>query len=568
MDLDCHRIASTVENWPVFFCYAGSLERTLRRTSNIGMIVFVISAASAKRAIKHLAAFGDTDIFPRLPEIEFLKDKAEDVAEAVSKHQPGDFNSSSALELLVPKGTRSFRIAHQLDAFDSLFYLASVIEVAPDLEANRVSADDETAFSYRFVEGEGPRLFAVGGTFHDWIMKLCEFGGEASQDDARVVIETDISDFYQRIYHHRVENALNSASNKKAASIAKKVFKNIRANQSFGLPVGQAASRILAESAMHDTDMFLIEEGVAHTRYVDDFRIIVEDQKVAHGTLCKLAQQLMLTEGLSLNGVKTSIYPLAQLHKEAKQRIDDVFNNPDMKKFENYLKLTYEDDPTEDDGEDDTADLIFFDADDLVDKIIELEEYGGKEISVFKALLKAVKLSGRVSVEKLIELPEDFLYVIPRDYCRAFYNLNEMDSEGAEKLRQKFLGLFDEIPFRDLPVCRYWLLDLFVRGIVPSTWDDFKNYDFTRSIPERRAELLLRGRFNQAHWFRARKTQFASLSSWEKTAFAIGATCLPQDEYEKWVTSSKSSFPQPFQNALADWLKNSWGNLEEILNPK
>lgn len=527
----------------------------------------MISIASTLRAVKHLVTFGDTDIFPRLPEIEFLRAKTEEISKAVNKVQPGDFSSSSALELLVPKGTRSFRIAHQLDVFDSLFYLASVIEVAPDLERIRVPAKDETAFSYRFVKGDGPRLFSVGGSFHDWIMKLAEFGGEAKIDDQRMVIETDISDFYQRIYHHRVENVLDVAENKKAAAIAKKVFKNIRANQSFGLPVGQAASRILAEAALHDTDMFLVEEGVAHTRYVDDFRIVVENELVAHGTLCKLAEQIMLTEGLSLNGEKTSIYAISGLHLDANKRIEDVFNNTDMKKFENFLKITYEDDPTEDHDEEDAADLIFFDGDDLVDKIVEFEDYGGKEISVFKALLRAAKVSGSVSVDKLIQVPDRFLYIIPRDYCRAFYNLKDLDDGQATKLREKFLGFLDELPYRDVPLCRYWILDLFVRGVIPSSWDDFKKYDFSRTIPEKRAELLLRGRFKQAHWFRARKTQFAGLSNWEKTAFALGATCLPQDEYEKWVVSSKGLLPGQFQNLLADWLKESWGNLESILSP-
>lgn len=528
----------------------------------------MISKTSTVRAIKHLVAFGDTDIFPRLPEIEFLRDKADQIAAIMEKMQPGQISTSSALELLVPKNSRSFRIAHQLDVFDSLAFLSSVIEVATDLEKMRVAPEEGAAFSYRFAEGEGPRLFAVGGSFHDWMMKISEFGGEVASDDKRTVIETDISDFYQRIYHHRLENALDNATNKKAASIVKKIFKKIRGNQSFGLPVGQTASRILAEISLNDTDSFLIQEGVAHTRYVDDFRIIVENQVIAHGTLCKLAEQLMVAEGLSLNGEKTKITSLKEAQNEAKKRVEDVFNNADMKKFENYLKLTYEDDPTNDEEDEDAADLIFFDGNDLINRIVEIDEYGPKDISVFKALLKAIKLSEGATVDQLLTIPDRFLYLIPRDYCRAFYNLTDLTQEESEKLRNFFINRLNSVPYRDLTVCRYWILDLFVRGVLPCDWNDFRDYNFSRSIPEKRAEYFIRGRLGQHHWFRARKTQFAALSDWEKSAFAIGATCMPQDEYEKWVTAYKGSLPGPFADLLADWLKALWGRMTDVINPQ
>ena len=81
-------------------------------------------------------------------------------------------------------------------------------------------------------------------------------------------------------------------------------------------------------------------------------------------------------------------------------------------------------------------------------------------------------------------------------------------------------------------------------------------------------EYFLRGRFRQAHWFRARKTQFAGYSDWEKFAFAVSASCLPKDEYEKWVTSFKASLPGPFKDDLADWLKENWGQFETVLSNK
>jgi len=53
------------------------------------------------------------------------------------------------------------------------------------------------------------------------------------------VLETDIADFYQRIYFHRVENLLNDAgASRESYTLIKKIIQVCRSKQSFGLPVG------------------------------------------------------------------------------------------------------------------------------------------------------------------------------------------------------------------------------------------------------------------------------------------------------------------------------------------
>lgn len=495
-----------------------------------------------------------------------MSDKSDEISAELEKLTVGSYSPQAATEMLVPKSTKSFRIAHQLTAMDSLIYLASVLENAPSFESVRVSSDEEVAFSYRFLEGEGPRVFRIDGSFHDWLIKLKEYGGESTATDKRMVVETDISDFYQRIYFHRVENALASGTQPKSAQYTKKLIKSIRANQSFGIPVGQTASRIIAEVILNDTDQFLIEEGVAHTRYVDDFRIIVENSEVAHATLCKLAEHLMVTEGLSLNGEKTHFLPIASMHQQASSRIDDILNNVDIKKFEKFLRIEYEEDVTLDEKEDDAASLIFFDANDLVKRILKMEEYGGKDISTFKALMRAIRVVGNVDPALLMKLDDRYLYLIPREFCLAYSVLAVGDASQMGAVREKLLWLLNAIPFRDLTICRYWILDLFVKGAIPFSWNDFRDYDFTKSSVERRCEFLLRGRLGQTAYFRARKTQFGQLNNWEKTAFLMGAMSLPRDEYERWLTAVSDQIPGPGERLFCDWLRENHGQLVSLLN--
>jgi hypothetical protein len=87
------------------------------------------------------------------------------------------------------------------------------------------------------------------------------------------VVEADISEFYQRIYHHRLENSVAAATtNQPMARFIRTFIADVRARQSFGIPVGGNASRVLAEVLLNDTDRAMNTAGYEFTRYVDDFR--------------------------------------------------------------------------------------------------------------------------------------------------------------------------------------------------------------------------------------------------------------------------------------------------------
>src|SRR5690606_9359190 len=104
------------------------------------------------------------------------------------------------------------------------------------------------------------------------------------------VIFTDIADFYQRIYFHRLETSLNVATgNKGVKRFIEKTIKTIRSRQSFGIPVGGTASRLLAEAVLADTDSALLDAGYQFTRFVDDFRILVFGEQDSYEVLSFLS---------------------------------------------------------------------------------------------------------------------------------------------------------------------------------------------------------------------------------------------------------------------------------------
>jgi hypothetical protein len=112
----------------------------------------MISEASVRRAINHLGAFGDTDIFPRLPEIRCFLERPGTIAKDCENLNIGQYAPVGVIETLTPKSWLGFRIAHQLTAADNVIYLAALLDCAPNLEAARLPKDDNEAFAYRFAE--------------------------------------------------------------------------------------------------------------------------------------------------------------------------------------------------------------------------------------------------------------------------------------------------------------------------------------------------------------------------------------------------------------------------------
>ena len=115
----------------------------------------------------------------------------------------------------------------------------------------------------------------------------------------KVIVECDISNFYDRINIHRIESILNSNQN-----INRDIIKLINSlllfwanRDSYGLPVGSNASRILAEVALIEVDNYLVSKGVDFCRFVDDYRIFAKNAAEAHNSLALLIHRLS-KEGL------------------------------------------------------------------------------------------------------------------------------------------------------------------------------------------------------------------------------------------------------------------------------
>ena len=78
--------------------------------------------------------------------------------------------------------------------------------------------------------------------------------------------------------------------------------------ETYGIPVGCAPSRLLAEITISDVDEALLANGVDFIRFNDDYRVFAPSRTIAYQQIAFLADSLFRNHGLSLQPQKTSIY--------------------------------------------------------------------------------------------------------------------------------------------------------------------------------------------------------------------------------------------------------------------
>jgi hypothetical protein len=170
-----------------------------------------------------------------------------------------------ARRFVIPKEALAFRTATQLDPFDSVILAALMYEIGPAIEARRVLRQDDLVFSCRLEPTADGRFY---GETSNWDAFWEASLKKAPSEDVAYVVIADITDFYNQVYHHVVENELAAAQVPQGARDSlKHMMGALTQKVSRGVPVGPHAARLLAECAMNPIDRRLIQQGRPFCRY-------------------------------------------------------------------------------------------------------------------------------------------------------------------------------------------------------------------------------------------------------------------------------------------------------------
>ena len=302
----------------------------------------------------------DVEVFKRPFELEFLKkDEYFNLIKGIieqrfisafkiisSKHEPftalKELKINPLRSILVPKKTLfDFRKCGYIEPLDEIIYLSLAIMLSNKIEKERIHKKSKIVYSYRLkpdlIKEQKPTYL------FDLKMNYTSFRNDVSNKikdpKIKVVVSCDISNFYDRLNLHRLENTLLAIHDIDIQSVKllNEMLLYWSNRDSYGIPVGSNASRILAEASLINVDKYLLDKGINFSRYVDDFRLFASSASQAHSWLSILVERLN-QEGLFLNTSKTSIVSASEIKQSRSVEISQN-QNTDVEMEKNELPL-------------------------------------------------------------------------------------------------------------------------------------------------------------------------------------------------------------------------------------
>ncbi len=530
-----------------------------------------------QRALSNITKFGDTDIFPFPIEnhvffdkpsatIALLEEMNDNFSQRLVQFPPHNHSA------LVPVGYTGFRSATQLDPLWNAFFLGLVLSVGSEIESARIAKESNVIFSYRLTSVvERAELFDHTYNWRSFLEQSMTLAGSSD-----FVISCDISEFYPRVNHHRLENALDQLRlTGDQTSKIMDFLSNFSNTYSFGIPIGGPAARILSELLLNQLDRLLLAEGIKFCRFADDYHLFAADYKSAFRSLLFLSQKLLTTQGLQLQKSKTRISsgqefiatsPIEPVGDDAPAELGA---STLQEQSQNLMRLSLRFDPY--------SPTAYEDYETLRQELERVDIIGLLKSELTKSRIHISLAKKLVAALKFIDEPRrsdailtlikntDLLYPI---YANVLLTVKSVYSELSEDTQQEIISSVASLLRHGSYVIQSELnLGYAVRLLSMATGPEFEEilhqyYSKTKSPLIRSDIILAMARWRAAYWLSSLKNEFRTLSSWERRAFIIASYSL-NDEGKHWRRHVSDEF-SPFEVLVKEWAseKKARGKLE------
>lgn len=523
-----------------------------------------------RRAISNVIRHGDTDIFPYPIENHVFYDRQDDTLRLLLEiHR--DFDNSlhqnpPAHEgALAPVNYTGFRWATQIDPLWNLYFLGLVLSLAERVESSRLPAHSKSVFSYRYSWNE--ETADIFDTDYNWRGFMEHSISEAKEH--KVVVVCDISEFYPRLGHHRLENALLHLG---APNDTHKRIMDFLANfsntNSFGLPVGGPAARILSELVLNQIDRLLALERIPFCRFADDFHIFCDSNEEAYSRLIFLSERLLKNQGLQLQKSKTRIMSSAEF--VATNPITPHDSDPQSARFQErakgLMKLSLRFDPYSATKDADYAELQAeiekFDILGLLrDELLKSRVH----IGLTRKIVAAVKyLEPQACDDAMTTMVDnsELLYPIFSNVltvARSVYD--DLSANARTHIHRRLVSLTEDrshVLKVDLNLA-FALRLLSCQHSPEAEAVIAKIFKSTSSPLIRRDIILIMAKWKNWYWLSDLRNSFRSLSTAERRAFIVASYTL-RDEGRHWRQHTSDEF-SPFEQLVQQWAGSKIGQV-------
>jgi hypothetical protein len=516
-----------------------------------------------RRAISNIVRHGDTDIFPFPIENHVLHDLPDRAIEILTKLD-GDILRSLAeyppvnVGALSPVGYTGFRWAMQIDPIWNVAYLSWVLSIADQIEAARVPLGNHKVYSYRYKwDDEQATCFNREITWRTFIDRAIE---KASVSN--FVVSCDISEFYLRINHHRIENSIQHLPDAEFAIPRIKAFLSyLSGTYSFGIPVGGPASRLIAELVLSQIDSLLVSNGIDFIRYADDYYMFTDNPDESFKSLVTLTRLLIDNQGLQLQKSKTRIMSSAEfiasnplVHDEEEGLIESPLGSARQA----IMSINVHYDPysptADEDYESLRQELDRYPVMELIRAEIKKSRV---DITLSRRLVSISRyLRGAVledAIKTLIE-NQDILYPVYYNVLittkEVFNRLTPETQDGIIRHLRKLIEEQSRVMVIDLNL-QYAIRVLAMKYHEESRLLFAGLFRSPRNEAIKRDIIIALARWRDWHWLSDLKNRFRQLSDVERRGFAIASFGLG-DEGQHWRRHVRREF-SPMEELVRDW---------------
>lgn len=512
-----------------------------------------------RKALLNIIHHGDTDIFPFPFERHLFEDKLEeslDILEGIHSDLDTALGVSPPLTLvsLSQVGYYGFRRATLIEPFWNAYYLGLVISIADKIEQSRIPIDEDKVFSYRYEWNDTTNSLFKATTWIDYKKKCVELSNRYM-----FVLQTDISNFYDRINHHKLDNALRRVENSYISTGIMKLLSAFSKTISYGLPVGGPASRILAELALIQSDSNLKSRGIVFCRYADDYTIFCDSESECYNALILLTEKLAIDQ-LALQKGKTKIMATEEFRDINSFLDPQPADNEESDDEQKLLNISVRFDPYSA-----TADE---DYEKLKDAIREIDIIGilSKEVNktaidptVTKQAIHAIKVlnedkqASAVSIlldlNNLVTLSPVFPTIMR--LVRSIYE--DLSEESKTLVDDSLLNLFETDSYltKIQLNLNYIVQVLAFRHSQAKTELFIKLYEAISNEFLKRQIIVALANWDCDFLLTDIKNNYPTMTRWERRAF-IYASYFLGDEGKHWRTHNKNNFNKE-ETLIRDW---------------
>lgn len=444
-----------------------------------------------------------------------------------------------------------------IDPIWNAFLLYQVLMISEQIETERVPIEKKSVFSYRIkLNEESGKLF---DSEINWRGFYSTALSEAEDKESLFVVRFDISDFYNRVYHHRLENAIvRLGADSVIKSRIMKILQDISNNDSYGLPVGGNASRILAELLLNSMDKMMINKRYRFFRYVDDYILFASSKEDAYQKLNWCVEYMLRNWGLSLQKSKTQIQTKGEFISHAKANLEGDENQENRTRTD-FLKIHIHYDPYSLTAEEDYLklqdQLEGFDITSLIKDEIRKSRI---HLALGKQLMSAILfLSGEklnLAIQTICTNLEVLYPVLPTVMQVLYKKLLQLDELTRKYVVETLSELIekDSYLFQTENNSAYIVRVLSLANSERAVQAIDLIYTRTNYVLVKVNCLYAMANLNNHYWISNLRTRFGTFTPWERRAF-IAASYFLRDEGKHWRDHTKEQFSR-VEKELRDWI--------------